>query len=131
MTDTVNSTVIFSGKRRYTIQLQNVSDGTGESAVQKIDISTLTGTQGTAPTRLALEEIRWNIQGFTSVQLLFDATTDDEMATLSGNGYANYRDVGYVQDPLSTGTTGDIMLTTNGAAANATYDITASFILKD
>ena len=131
MTDAVTTNVIFNGARRYVVQLQNVSDGTGETAVKKVDISALTGTLGVAPDSLALEEITWNIQGFSSIQLYWDASANDEMKTLSGNGYVNYQDVGYLIDPQSTSYTGDVLLTTNGAAADATYDITASFILKN
>ena len=132
MTDTVNTNVIFAGTRRRVVQLQNISDGTGESAVVKVDVSALTGPDGTAPTQVAIDEVEWSIQGFTSVRLHFDATTDDEALVLgAGNGYKNFQGVGGVQDPQSSGFTGDIMLTTAGAVSGATYDIVLSLRLKD
>lgn len=132
MADTVNSTVLQSGGRRHIVQIMNISDGTGESAVIKVDRSTLVNNDGIEPAKMALEEITWSIQGFTSVRLAWDHTADDELVTLStGNGYFNFKDIGCLQDPASAGGTGDIVLTTAGAVANATYDITLVVRLKD
>lgn len=132
MTDTVDSKVVFAGNRRYVVRLTNISDGTGEADVVKVDVSTLIGPDGTAPTYTAIEEIQWSINGFTSVRLEWDATTDDEIAVLgTGNGYFNFRSAGSLVDPRSSGTTGDILLTTAGNVAGATYDITINLVLKD
>jgi len=131
MADAVNSTVIIDGDRNYVIHMDNVSDGTGEAAVKKIDISTLTFSDGTVPTMLKLMEVQYAIQGFTYVQLLWDATTDDEIVTLpTGSGVISFDGIGGKADPQSTGTTGDVMLTTAGAASGASYDITAVFKKK-
>lgn len=127
MADTVESYVINDGDRNYTIHMQGVSDGTGESAVTKIDISTLSFSNGVTPVMLKLQEVEYDIQGFSSVQLKWDATTDDEMVTLAGNGYKNFEDVGGLKDPQSTGYTGDVKLTSNGAVSGASYDIIAKF----
>lgn len=132
MVDTVDSLVVFAGTRRRVVRLTNISDGTGESDVVKVDVSTLVGPDGTAPTYTVIEEIQWSINGFTSVRLEWDATTDDEIAVLgTGNGYFNFKNAGGLVDPKSTGTTGDIMLTTAGAVSGATYDITLVLRLKD
>ena len=132
MADTVDVKAVWTGKRKYAVRLTNISDGTGESDVIKVDVSTLTGPDGTPCTYTAIEEIQYAIQGFTSVRLEWDATTDDEIAVLpSGSGYLNYRDIGGLVDPKSSGTTGDILLTTAGAVSGATYDITIVVRLKD
>jgi hypothetical protein len=132
MTDTVDSKVVFAGTRRRVVKLINISDGTGESDVVKVDVSALVGPDGTAPTYIAIDEVQWSIQGFTSVRLEWDATTDDEALVLAaGNGYLNFTNVGGLVDPKSSGTTGDLLLTTAGAVSGATYDITLSLRLKD
>lgn len=132
MADTVDNKVIFTGPNKYIIRCTNVSDGTGESAVAKVDISTLTGPDHVnAPTKTVIEEIQWSIQGFTSVRLFWDHTTDDEIAVLgTGNGYFNFKNAGGLVDPASSGGTGDIVLTTAGAVSGATYDITLVVRLK-
>jgi hypothetical protein len=89
MADTVDSVVLLSGKNRYAVRLTNISDGTGESAVVKIDKSALIGPDGTEPGRIVIEQIDASIQGFTSIRLHWDHTTDDEIAVL-GTGSTNY-----------------------------------------
>ncbi len=130
MADAVTSRVIFSGKKKYAIQLTCISDGTGEAAVIKVDISTLTGMSGNAVTKCYIEEIQWDVQGFTSVRLLWDHTTDDIAKVLTGRGSVSYRDIGYLRDPVSAGGTGDLLLTSIGAASGATYDITVVLQLR-
>ena len=132
MVDTVDSKVVFAGTRKRIVKLTNISDGTGESDVVKVDVSALIGPDGTAPTYTAIEEVQWSIQGFTSVRLEWDAATDDEALILAaGNGYMNFANVGGLVDPRAAGTTGDILLTTAGAVSGATYDLTLVVRLKD
>lgn len=132
MADTVDTVVIANTTVIHESRITNVSDGTGESAVIKVDKSTLTGPQpGVEPGSLALESIRWSIQGFSSVRLFWDHTTDDEIMVLgSGNGYADFKSSGRLQDPKSAGQTGDVLLTTAGAISGATYDITMRYRKK-
>ncbi len=132
MADTVQVSVIENGNRNYVVRLQNTSDGTGESAVVKADASAIlgpTGQAGTSVDRFSVKKITGNISGFTAVNLLFDATADDELATL-GPGDINMVFDPPMPDPKSTGYTGDIKLTTVGAAAGDTYDLTLHLIKK-
>ena len=128
MADTVNTVVVHEDADHYVVQLQNVSDGTGESAIAKVDKSTLE-IEGQNPAiavgHLAIEEIAWNIQGFSYVVLLFDHTANDQALLLAGNSYLDFREYGGLHDPQSAGGTGDLLLTTAGAVNGATYNITA------
>ena len=132
MADTVGIDYIFKGTRKVKVKLTNISDGTGESVVSKVDISTLIGPNGSAPTKVTVEQVEGMIQGFSSIHLFFDHTTNDELAILgTGYTYFDWKDGGGFTDPASTGGTGDILLTTIGATATATYDITITLRLKD
>lgn len=123
MADTVDTRTTHNG--RYVVRrLLNISDATGESAVIKADVSTFTTRAGVPATYFTVDRIVYDVQGFTSVRLYFDADTDDELALLSGSGDLDWSAFGGVTDPKSTGYTGDIKLTTAGAASGATYDIT-------
>ena len=124
MADAVDSVVLFKSPDKYAIRLTNIGDGTGESAVVKLDKSAIATTLGiTEPDKFIVQELYWNVQGYASVRLYFDHTTDDELDVLSGNGYRPYQDFGGFVDPDSGGETGDIKLTTNGGASGSTYDI--------
>lgn len=131
MADTVTTKVLSTGPRYSVVHLTNISDGTGESLVAKVDISTLLLSNGLACTKTALKEAQWSIQGFTSVRLYWDHTTDDTLAVLGqGCGYFDFGELGNLPDPVSAGGTGDILLTTGGATSGATYDITLVLVLS-
>jgi hypothetical protein len=123
MADAVSTTVIRNDYNFYTVHLTNLSDGTGESAVVKVDKSTISPE----PTSLALASARWNIQGFTKVQLLWDHTTDVTIMLLSGSGYEDFDTLGGSKQDVGTGGTGDVLLTTTGTTSGNTYDITLAF----
>lgn len=130
MADTVDTDTLITGGRRHIVHLTNISDGTGESAVVKVDISALS-VFGRTPTYSAVEQIEFSIQGFSSVRLHWDHTTDDLIAVLpSGNGCIQFWETGGKTDPRSTGGTGDVLLTTNGGASGSTYDIKITMRLK-
>lgn len=131
MADAVASNVLSNGREYYGIHLTNISDATGESAVIKVDKSTLLASDGAEPASLDIVSARWNIQGMASVRILWDHTTDDVALVLSGSGYDDFSGLPDADktpkglaDPRSAGGTGDILLTTNGAISGGTYDIT-------
>lgn len=124
MADAVTATIIQQGQDKLTLSLTNRSDGTGEADVTKLDISTILNQVGLPCIRAGILEAQYSIQGFSSVQLEWDHTTDDTaMILATGNGYRDFRDTNTKMDPQSAGGTGDLLLTTFGAAAAATYDI--------
>lgn len=129
MADTVNTTVLNDGPRNFIVLLQSVSDGTGETAVTKVNISAFRGPSGaTAATDFSVKNISWSIQGMNFVQLLFNADTNDEIITLSeGVGYDDFAG-SHIPDPNTAGSNGDILLTTNGAANNGSYSIVLHLI---
>src|SRR5690349_21757571 len=119
MADAVTTTVISQTPDRYLVHFTNISDGTGESAVKKVDKSTLTAEDGAEPASLDIEWIQFSIGGFSSVRLLWDHTTDDVALALAGSGFLDFRgDNSFnfapkgLADPRSAGDTGDILLTT-------------------
>ncbi len=129
--DIVNTQVVYNGFRRYSVHLTNESDGTGESAVTKIDISTLTVADGGVATYMTIDWIEYAVSGFNYVVLEFDATTNDEIGVLKGQSVLDWEAKGGLTDPKSTGTTGDIILTTDGGSNGASYDITIHARLKN
>lgn len=122
MADTVVARVIQEQADQLTLRLNCISDATGEAAVIKLSKAGLKGPDGVnPPSQLEIKSIRWNVQGFTNVRLLWDHTTDDVAYVMSGNSADAPMSM---KDPLSAGGTGDLLLTSIGAAAGATYDVT-------
>jgi hypothetical protein len=134
MADAVTNKTLIDNPKEIIVHMTNISDGTGEAAVIKVDKSAIgVAADGAEADSLDLAWIRWAIQGFTSVRVLWDHTTDDVAMVLSGNGYENFLETSADSrslpkpDPRSAGATGDVLITTAGALSGATYDITACF----
>lgn len=123
MADAVTTTVLKNERNEYVVHLTNVSDGTGESNVIKVDKSTLTAVNGAEPATLSIVSARWSIQGFTRVILSWDHDTDLVAMVLSGGGFEDFGPFGCKKD-TGTGQTGDLLLTAPAGATTGSYDIT-------
>lgn len=115
-----------SGSRRQVMSFTNLSDGTGESAVKKVDITTLVGPNAATVTHLSIVSIQYNVQGM-QLEVYFDRTSPIPIARLQGYGKLCFRKSGGFVDS-GTGATGSLMFTTAGQASNASYDIVIEFI---
>ncbi len=131
MADTVTSKTIFNGPRKLIMQFTNLSDGTGESNVVKVDKSAYTGMNGLEPSSLVIEKIEGEAVGM-EVAISVDHTSDEVVARLGGLGRfcIDYRPVGGLQT-TGSGDTGDILFTTNGHAAGDSYNIVLHIRKKD
>jgi|TARA_R100001143_G_scaffold31795_1_gene30845 hypothetical protein len=126
MADAVTATTVIDGPKSAVIYCTNTSDGTGESAVTKVDVSALSALQdGTACTGVRIEKITFTNVGM-GVKLLWDASTDVIAAELPAD-YSDTLDYsgisGLPNVAASGGKTGDIQLTTVGHGSGDTYSI--------
>ena len=126
MADAVTATTVEDGPREAVFYLTNTSDGTGESAVTKVDVSALSSLQdGTACTGVRIKRITYTNVGM-GVKLLWDASTDGIAAQLNADmsdtlDYSTFS--GLPNVAASGGNTGDIKLTTVGHSSGDTYSI--------
>lgn len=128
MADAVTSQTIFDGERMAVMKFTNISDGTGESAVVKVDVSALAADSlGQACDGVTIERVHYSIGGM-SVSVLWDATADVP-ALILAPGQSTF-DFTKIQIPNNSGAgkTGDILFTTNGAAAGSTYTIVLEMV---
>ena len=125
MADTVASQTILDGPTHAVMKFTNISDGTGESAVTKVDVSSLqSGWRGQTCTGAVIERIWWQCIGM-KVQILFDASTDVMAIELGENqsGNHDYTIFGGLINNAGSGVTGDINFTTVGHSSADTYTI--------
>lgn len=118
MSDAVSSQTIIDGPRNTVIKITNTSDGTGESAVTKVDVSGLSG----APATVKIERVHYSVAGMVA-RLLWDADTDVTILDLQGDGCFDARDYGGLPNNGADGVTGDIKLTTVGHTSGDSYSI--------
>ena len=126
MADAVTSQTIQDGARHVIMSFTNVGDGTGESAVKKVDVSALGSdpVTGTACSGVAIQSIWFSTMGM-SVKLLWDADTDVLAFHLPAD-YADSLDMSEftgLKNNAGTGVTGDIMLTTVGHSSGDAYTV--------
>ena len=123
MADAVTSQTIQDGDRIAVMKFTNISDGSGESAVAKVDVSALSTESGTerACAGVTIQQIWYDCSGMT-VDILWDASTDVICWTLSGYGFYDFRQAGPLTNNASS-PTGDIMFTTKGATDGDRYTV--------
>lgn len=120
MADAVTSQTIFDGTNRAILKFTNISDGTGESAVVKVDVSALTN----APSKVTISKIWFTTDGM-AVKLLWDATADVLAYSIAANqtGFLDFTSFGGIKNNAGDGVTGDIAFTTVGHSAGDSYSI--------
>ena len=125
MADAVTSQTLFDGDKHVVMKFTNISDGTGESAVKKVDVSALNSDiYGNTCSSVAIEKIWWQCIGM-KVRLFFDASSDVFIIELGENqsGYHDYSEFGGIKNNAGSGKTGDIDFTTVGHSSADTYTI--------
>jgi hypothetical protein len=123
MADAVSTTVIEDGPRYYTAQFTNTSDGSGEAAVTKIDVSALAQTNhGKTCTGVRISRVWWNTVGM-SISMLWDATTNVRCLNFKADdeGSLDFNSFDGLQNYAGTGKTGDVLFTTTGHTNGDTY----------
>ena len=125
MADAVASQTILDGERLFIAKFTNISDGTGETGVVKIDVSTLNSSaSGNACNGVKLNKIYGTTHGM-QVRILWDATTDVLAWQIPQN--SNYlmdlSSFGGIPNNAGAGVTGDVLFTTTDNTAGDMYTI--------
>ena len=133
MADAVATQTIQDGPRIAVFRFTNVSDGTGESAVTKIDVSALTSDpmSGAACSSVVIQKIYYSTIGM-GVKIFFDASTDvlgwqlnaDFSDTLDLSEFTG------IPDTKASGTTGDVKFTTVGHSDGDVYNIVMQVVKR-
>ena len=121
MADAVTSQTLSDGDRIAVMKFTNISDGSGEASVAKVDVSALAASNaGLTPALVTIEQIWYDVGGMR-VALEWNATTNVVAAVVGGSaaagnvsGHMDFRSFGGIKNTLSSGYDGDIDLTTSG-----------------
>jgi hypothetical protein len=125
MADVVASQTLFDGERLFIGKFTNISDGTGETAVVKINPSTLSvNAFGCACNGVKINKI-WATTHGMEVQILWDATTDllTWMIPQNTNYLMDFSSFGGLQNNAGTGVNGNVLFTTADMSAGDMYTI--------
>ena len=125
MADTVTSQTIQDGDKIAVLKFTNASDGTGESAVKKVDVSALSSNSlGQSCTSVSIARIYWACVGMR-VNIEFDASTNVLAIPLPADSTGDeYYDLfSGIPNNAGSGKTGDIDFTTVSHSDGDTYSI--------
>jgi len=126
MADAVATTTIIDGPRKAVIYCTNTSDGDGEAAVTKVDVSTLSQSPNLDTcTGVRLEKVAFSNVGM-GVKILWDATADVIAMELPADysDTLDFSDISGLPNYAGVGKTGDIQFTTVGHTSGDTYSVT-------
>ena len=126
MADAVATTTIIDGPRKAVIYCTDTSDGDGEAAVTKVDVSALSQSPDLdACTGVRLEKVVFSNVGM-GVKILWDATADVIALELPADysDTLDFSDISGLPNYAGSGKTGDVQFTTVGATSGDTYSVT-------
>ena len=129
MADTVTTqTIADTSGVKFVTKLTNISDGTGETLVRKVDASELTFM--TEDGNRKISKIWFSINTANSksaVELIWAGVTNSTAMLLSGQGYFDFRPAGDEIPNNATTPTGDVLLSTKNFANGDNYTIIVEF----
>lgn len=129
MADIVSTQVISDTSGvKYVAKMTNISDGSGESLVKKIDASATTFMTEDGERRIA--KIWWSVnttKSNASVELVWDGETNGTGLLLNGQGYWDLRTAGNSILNNAITPTGDVLLSTRDFVVGDNYTILVEF----
>ena len=129
MADAVTTqTIADTSGVKYVIKMTNISDGTGETLVKKVDASELTFMSEDGNRKIARLWYSVNTSNPKSaVEIVWDGATDSTAVILGGNGYLDLRTAGNEITNDATTPTGDVLVSTKNFAIGDNYTIIVEF----
>ena len=125
MADAVASQTLLDGERLFIAKFTNISDGTGETAVVKIDVTTLARNAfNLACNGVKINKI-WATTHGMEVRILWDASTDvfAWLIPQNTNYLLDFSSFGGLKNNAGTGVNGNVLFTTSDASSGDMYTI--------
>lgn len=130
MADAVTSQTLLDGERLAIMKFTNISDGTGETAVTKVNVANLARSgSGQACTGVIVNKITSVCHGL-EVRMLWDATTDVPffLSTINTNYENDFAGIGGITNNSGAGKNGNIVFTTADQSLGDTYTVVLEMI---
>jgi len=130
MADAVTSQTLLDGERLAIMKFTNISDGTGETAVTKVNVANLTASNsGKACTGVTVTKITSVCHGL-EVRMYWDASTDVPffLSTINTNYENDFSIIGGITNNSGAGKNGNIVFSTADASAGDTYTVVLEMV---
>jgi hypothetical protein len=130
MADAVTSQTLIDGERLAIMKFTNISDGTGETAVTKVTVSSLSANNlGIACNGVTVTKITSVCHGM-EVRMYWDASTDVPffLSTINTNYQNDFSSIGGISNNAGTGKNGNIVFSTADASSGDTYTVVLEMV---
>ena len=130
MADAVTSQTLMDGERVAIMKFTNISDGTGETAVTKVNVANLARNgAGLACTGVIVNKISSVCHGL-EVRMYWDATTDVPffLSTINTNYENDFSNIGGITNNSGAGKNGNILFSTADQSLGDTYTVVLEMI---
>lgn len=130
MADAVASQTLMDGERMAIMKFTNISDGTGENKVLKVDVSALSPSgAGGVCDGVTITKIHASTHGM-EVQIYWDATTDVFCWQVPQNSQYtwDWEKIGGLINNAGAGKTGDVLFSTVDASNGDMYTIVLEMV---
>lgn len=130
MADAVATQILFDGERTAIMKFTDISDGTGENKVLKVDVSALTpSASGKDCDGVTITKIHALTHGM-EVDMYWDATTDVFILSVPQNTMysMDLTQFGGLWNDAGAGKTGDVLFSTRDATAGDNYTIVLEMV---
>jgi hypothetical protein len=130
MADAVTSQTLLDGERLAIMKFTNISDGTGETAVTKVNVSALNpNSWGKACNGVTVTKITSICHGL-EVRMYWDATTDVPffLSTINTNYENDFSKIGGITNNAGTGKNGNIVFSTSDQSNGDTYTVVLEMV---
>jgi hypothetical protein len=130
MADAVTSQTLIDGERLAIMKFTNISDGTGETAVTKVNVANLARNgAGFACNGGTVTKISSVCHGM-EVRMLWDATTDVPffLSTVNTNYENDFSKIGGITNNSGAGKNGNIVFTTSDQTNGDTYTVVLEMV---
>jgi hypothetical protein len=130
MADAVTSQTLLDGERLAIMKFTNISDGTGESAVTKVNVANLAkSNSGRACTGVTVTKITSVCHGM-EVRMYWDATTDVPffLSTINTNYENDFSKMGGITNNAGAGKNGNILFSTTDQSNGDTYTVVLEMV---
>jgi hypothetical protein len=130
MADAVTSQTLMDGERLAIMKFTNISDGTGETAVTKVNVANLARNgAGLACNGVIVSKISSVCHGM-EVRMYWDATTDVPffLSTVNTNYENDFSKFGGITNNAGAGKNGNIVFSTSDQTNGDTYTVVLEMI---
>jgi len=120
----------MDGERIAIMKFTNISDGTGETAVTKVNVANLASSASGKPcTGVNVVKISSVCHGL-EVRMYWDATTDVPffLSTINTNYTNDFSEFGGITNNSGAGKNGNIVFSTSDASSGDTYTVVLEMI---